>query len=99
MNLIEFQNKISSDVHDNTVLSRTVTLCSLLNQNFDGNDVSSISVDKESKTFFVDMINEPCADRAVQLFSNAIVPGSFNPLFEISISRESCSLKIDLNEI
>lgn len=95
MNLVDFQNKISSDVYDDSLFSKSITLCNLLNGNFHDEEIISVDVSKEDEMFHVKTLNEYSADRLVAYDGN-IVAGAYEPLYKLSISRESCSLKIKL---
>lgn len=95
MNLVDFQNKISSDVYDDSLFSKSITLCNLLNGNFRDEEIISVDVSKEDEMFHVKTLNEYSADRLV-VYDGNIVAGAYEPLYKLSISRESCSLKIKL---
>lgn len=95
MNLIDYQNKITSEVNDDSVLSQTITICNILNGQFKDEDILKIT--RTENEYIVETANENVAEKALQL-NDKIVPGAFVPFYSISISRESCSLKINLNE-
>lgn len=96
MNLVDFQNKISSDTCDDSLFSKAITLCNLLNGNFSDEEIISVDVSKEDEEFHVKTVNEDTANRLLACNGN-IVAGAYEPLYKISISRESCSFKIKLN--
>lgn len=106
MNLLEFQNKISSDKDNNLAdvnvnfFSEQVTMYNILNGTFPDKDIVNVHITSEdSPTFAVTLSKESIAENAEQNLDKQIVPGAYRPLYELNVTRNDKTLFFQMKEI
>ena len=105
MNLLDFHEKLSSDIHSGTKpnhnhFSEQVTMFNVLNGTFPDDDIMNIRpVQGDNPSFSVQLRTESIAEHAVENLDGRIVPGAYKPLYRLDVGREKDTLIFKMNEV
>ena len=99
MNLIDFHDKISSTTEqDYDLFSEEGTIFNILNGLFTNLNTIDISISDDS-VFVVTLESEVMAKEAEDILQYKIIPGSYDPMYQVFINRNVNSLYINLKQI
>lgn len=99
MNLIEFHEKISSNTKkDYRLFSEEVTIFNILNGLFTNLNTIDISVSNDS-SFMITLESEDIAKATEDILQYKIIPGGYDPMYQVLVTRNNTSLYINLIEV
>lgn len=99
MNLLEFHDKISSNTYqDYTLFSEEVTIFNILNGIFTNLNTIDISISDDS-IFIITLESEEIAKTTEDILQYKIIPGSYDPMYQVYVNRNINSLYIKLIQI
>ena len=99
MNLIEFHDKISSNTEqDCRLFSQEITIFNIINGLLPDINLVDISIQEDNK-FVLTLTNEDIANRLKDRLEYRIIPGSYDPMYQVLVEQYENSLYINMIKI
>ena len=104
MNLMQYHEKLSRDgtppEKGNKFFSEQITMFNVLSGRFLDDDIVNVTMHQEDMpTFSVAMSDVEIAEGAEQNLDKMIVPGAYEPFYELNVSRDANVVHFKLKKI